>query len=99
MFYYISSIAVTLAVLASMIGLRHLKKVMRIGLADSDIAAQKQYGFLDEVGRSAGAGLIGKSSTERIPTTNSAVNNLSTLPTSFESTSMPKGKLRSVRKA
>ena len=68
MFYYISSIAVTLAVLSSMIGLRHLKKVMRIGLADSDIVAQKHYRFLDEVGRPACPGLIRQSFTARIPT-------------------------------
>lgn len=65
MFYYISSLAVTLAVISSMIGLRHLSKVMRIGLADSDTAAQKSYRWLDTVGRPAGAGLIGKSVTER----------------------------------
>lgn len=78
MFYYISSLAVTLAVISSMIGLRHLRKVMRIGLADSDSAAQASYRWLDTVGRPAGAGLIGKSVTERatvIPAAGSSVGN------------------------
>lgn len=64
MFYFISSFAVALAVLSSLVGLRHLKKVMRIGLADSDIVAQRSYNWLDKVGRPAGAGLIGRSATE-----------------------------------
>jgi hypothetical protein len=86
MFYYITSLAVTLAVISSMVGLRHLRKVMRIGLADSDTAAHQQYIWLDKVGRPAGAGLIGKSVTERtttlIPPAGASISHSPVLPDS-----------------